>query len=132
MLAAAGSVVALVAPIFSILIAIVIARAVLRVARRGARLLRGSIVVRDGHAALSDEARASIEKRGLNVAKMERLVDKTYTVDERGEIVTRGERTGASTSVSPTPGTGRDAAEPDRPLYRKPSVEDLLGRRSSK
>jgi len=95
-------------------------------------------VARDGHPTLSDEARANLEKRGRNVAKIERLVDSTYAVNERGEIVARGESTERKTPPAPTQQptptrvTAPAAAEPNRPLYRKPSVEDLLGGRSRK
>ena len=101
--------------------------AVLKAVRRGARVMRGSLVVRDGHPALSDDARASLERRGINVAKIERIVDKTYTVSDRGEIVLRGESIERGTPAPPTSGAASIEAEPDRPLYRKPSVEDLLG-----
>jgi hypothetical protein len=102
--------------------------AVLRAVRRGAaRVMRDSLVVRDGHPALSDDTRASLEKRGLSVTKIEQLVDKTYTVNDRGEIAPRGESTERGTPAPPTSGASSTTAEPDRPIYRKPSVEDLLG-----
>jgi hypothetical protein len=105
---------------------IALARAVRGGVNRGARLMRSSLVARDGRATLSDEARASLEKRGVNVEKMERLVDKTYTVNERGEVVMRGESRETKTPPRPASRTAR-GAESDRPIYRKPSVEDLLG-----
>jgi hypothetical protein len=116
---------------FATAICIAVARAVLKAVRRGSRLLRGSLVVRDGHAALSDEARANLEKRGMDVEKMERLVEKTYRVNARGEIVLGGQSTETG---SPAPSTSRmvSGAKSDRPIYRKPSVEDLLGGRSRK
>lgn len=112
---------------FSTFICIAVARAVLKAVRRGALMMRGSIVVRDGHAALSDEARASLEKRGMNVEKMERLVEKTYRVNARGEIVLGGESSEMEAPPRRVMDKAPAAAEPDRPLYRKPSVEDLLG-----
>jgi hypothetical protein len=116
---------------FVTFLGIALARAVRRGVSRGARLMRSSVVARDGHAALSDEARASLEKRGMNVEKMERLVDKTYTLNERGEVVMRGE--GSETKKPPGPASRTvQGAESDRPIYRKPSVEDLLGGRSRK
>ena len=113
-------------------IGIAVFATVRRAVRRGALLMRSALVIRDGHAALSDAARANLEKRGIDVAKMERLVDKTYTVNERGEIVTRGE---SPEKGLPSPSTSRTtpaAAAADRALYRKPSVEDLIGTRPGK
>ena len=129
MLVAADSPVAPFTIVFFVtFLGIAVARAVRKAVRRGSRLLRSSLVVRDGHAALSDEARASLEKRGMNVEKMERLVEKTYTVNARGEIVLVGESTETGSPLPPTsrttPVTGSGS---DRPIYRKPSVEDLLG-----
>ncbi|HEY4977065.1 MAG TPA: hypothetical protein VII05_06940 [Gaiellaceae bacterium] len=118
---------------FVTFLGIAVARAALKAVRRGSRLLRGSLVVRDGHAALSDEARANLEKRGMNVEKMERLVEKTYRVNARGEIVMGEESSEEETPTRPTsrtaPVTGSGS---DRPIYRKPSVEDLLGGRPRK
>lgn len=112
---------------FGILLSIAAARVVRKVVRRGALMMRGAIVARDGHAALSDEARANLEKRGMNVAKIERIVEKTYRVNARGEVVLGGES--SETETPPRP-TSRAApvtrSGSDRPLYRKPSVEDLL------
>ncbi len=118
---------------FATAISIAVARTVLKAVRRGSRLLRDSLVVRDGHAALSDEARASLEKRGMNVEKMERLVEKTYRVNARGEIVLRGESTEAASAPPPTSHTKPvTKSGSERPLYRKPTVDDLLGGRSRK
>jgi hypothetical protein len=117
---------------FATFLCIAVARAVHKAVRRGARMMRDSIVARDGHAALSDEARASLEKRGMNVEKMERLVEKTYRVNARGEIVLGGESTETGSPSPPTSSTVPATAEPDRPLYRKPSVEDLLRGSSGK
>jgi hypothetical protein len=116
----------------ALFLAIIVSLVIIRALRHSARTMRGSIVARDGHPTLSDEARANLEKRGRNVAKIERLVDSTYAVNERGEIVARGESTErktppAPTQPTPTRVTAPAAAEPDRPLYRKPSVDDLLG-----
>jgi len=134
MLVASGSVVApFTIVFFATFLCIAVARALLRVVRRGALMMRGAIVARDGHAALSDEARANLEKRGMNVEKMERLVEKTYRVNARGEIVMGGESSEEETPTRPTsrtaPVTGSGS---DRPIYRKPSVEDLLGGRPRK
>ena len=74
-----------------------------------------------------DDTRAGLEKRGLNVTRIEQLVDETYTVNDRGEIVPRGESGERGTLAPPTSGATSTAAGPDRPIYRKPSVEDLLG-----
>lgn len=111
---------------FSTFLLIAVARVVHKAVHRGALLMRGALVVRDGHAALSDEARASLEKRGMNVEKMERLVEKTYRVNARGEIVLGGESSETETPPRPTSRTVPAATESDRPIYRKPSVEDLL------
>lgn len=116
---------------FAIFVSIAVARAVLKVVRRGALMMRGAIVARDGRATLSDEARASLEKRGMNVEKTERFVDKTYTVNGRGEVVMRGES--SQTQKPPSPASPPVlGSESDRPIYRKPSVEDLLGGHSRK
>jgi hypothetical protein len=131
---AAGSTVV---SIGTILFMMAVAATVVRAVRRGVRSMRGSLVVRDGRAALSDEARARLEKRHIDVTKIERLLAQTYTVDGRGKIVLQGESSETKAPASPTsrtaPPTSRTAPaakEPDRPLYRKPSVEDLLGGRS--
>ncbi len=114
---------------FATFLCIVVARAVLKAVRGGSRIIRRSLVVRDGHVALSDEARARLGQRGLDVAKIESMVAKSYSVDERGGIVTRG----TSGKAAPLPPTSNvpsspssTVAESDRPLFRKPTVEDLL------
>lgn len=132
MLIASGSVVSPFAIVFfSTFLCIAVARAVLKAVRRGTLMMRGAIVARDGHAALSDEARANLEKRGMNVEKMERLVETTYRVNARGEIVPGGESTETSSPVPPTSRT-TPVTGSNRPIYRKPSVEDLLGGRPRK
>ncbi|MHB8060908.1 MAG: hypothetical protein ACYDHO_08775 [Gaiellaceae bacterium] len=121
---------------FTTVVGIALARTVFKAVRRGTLMMRGALVVRDGRATLTDEARANLEKRGMDAEKMERLVDKTYTVDASGKIVLR--REGSETAppaqkvlgikpASPTSSTVPANAKPERPLYRKPSVEDLLG-----
>jgi hypothetical protein len=132
MLVASGSVVEPFTIVFFVtFLGIAVARAVHKAVRRGALMMRGAIVARDGHAALSDEARANLEKRGMDVEKMERLVEKTYRVNARGEIVPGGESSEAEAPTRPTSRTA-PAEEPDRPIYRKPTVEDLLGGRPRK
>jgi len=116
--AAAGSV--------AILIAIALFVAVLMAVSRGARTLRGSLVVRDGRPALRDEARAKLGKRGLDIAKIEDFIAKTYAVNERGEIVTRGTDSETETPASATP-VARPS-EPDRFARAKP--EPATGRDS--
>jgi len=130
MVAAVSTIVSIATIFFTMAIAATVVRAV----RRGVRSMRDSLVVRDGHAALSDEARARLEKRHVDVTKVERFLAQTYTVDGSGKIVMQGESSETkaaaapiSRSSPPTSRTAPAAKEPDRPLYRKPSVEDLLG-----
>jgi hypothetical protein len=52
--------------------------------RRGAQ-----IVVRDGRPALSDAARAALERQGIDTAAVEAKLEREMTVNERGEVVGR-------------------------------------------
>jgi hypothetical protein len=116
MLAATGSGVV---PITIVLIAISLSIAVSIAARRGVRrLLQGSLVVRDGRPALSDEARAKLDKRGLDTAQVEDVIAKKFTLNERGEIVTRTESAPTKPPV-PTASVTR-APEPDPSVSGKP------------
>jgi hypothetical protein len=104
--------------LFPVVVAISLFFAVLMFVRRGSRTLRNSLVVRDGRPALSDEVRTRLDKRGLDVAKIEDLVVKTYTVNERGEIVMRGESTETETRSPATPAA--NPPEPDSSARAKP------------
>ncbi len=102
---------------------------VLLTVSRGARTLQGSLVVRDGRPALSDEARARFAKRGLDSAKVEDFIAKTYTVNERGEIVKRAE---SATTEAPAPvAPAARAFAPDSLARAKPEpATDREGFRS--
>lgn len=111
MLAAANGSVAL-------LVTIALFVAVLMAVSRGTRTLRDLLVVRDGRPVLSDEARAKLAKRGLDIAKFEDVIAKTYAVNEHGKIVKRAE-SAATEAPAPVAPVAR-ASEPDPPAPLKP------------
>jgi len=132
--------------------------------KRGSRRFRSSLQIRDGRVVLNDAARLKLSRRGRDLNKAEAFIAKNFSVNERGEIVERGEVIGAAAGAS-EPAIGDRPAEletrfeapvaenasgeiaaktrriadslqtglgPGRPLYRKPSIQDLLrGSRSS-
>jgi hypothetical protein len=108
------------------LVTIALFVAVLMAVSRGKRTLRDSLVVRDGRPVLSDEARARLRKRGLDIAEIDNFIAKTYAVNERGEIVTRAE---SSATEAPAPvAPGARASEPDP--FAPPKPEPATGRDS--
>lgn len=58
-------------------------------AKRSTRRLRDSLEVRDGRVVLKEEIRLKLERHPERLRRVEALVAKTYTVNERGEIVSR-------------------------------------------
>jgi hypothetical protein len=95
-----------------VLIAISLFVALLTALRRGSRKLQALLEVRDGRPVLSDEARARLGKRGMDIAKIDSYVAETYVVNERGEIVRRSEHAKPG-APAPAPPTARPP-EPDR------------------
>ncbi|MGD0274192.1 MAG: hypothetical protein ABSB96_10750 [Gaiellaceae bacterium] len=60
-------------------------------ANRGAKRIRNSLEIRDGRVALKEEVRLRLERNPRRLHRIEALIASTYTVNERGEIVARGD-----------------------------------------
>lgn len=78
----------------------------------------GEFEVSGGRPILTADSRAEIERQGADPAAFEARFQALATVNEHGEVVLR---------AIPDSGTEHPGVEPDRPLFRKPSTEDLLG-----
>jgi hypothetical protein len=101
-------------------------------ARRGAsRRFQDLLEVRDGRVVLKEDVRRRLERDPQRLRRVEALIAKNYTVNERGEVAERsGARVEAAArsraAPAPAPRPAPPASQAQRSLYRKPSTDDLL------
>ncbi len=78
----------------------------------------GHFEISGGRPVLTADSRAELERQGVDTAAFEARFQVLATVNEQGEVALR---------ALSAPLREQAGAEPDQPLYRKPSTDDLLG-----